>query len=76
MVLNISYKDHITNEETCKKIQAAIGEHDELLSMVRKWKLTCFGYVSKSFELAKRKEKEKEVDRRRGGKTLLKSGQG
>ena len=28
-LLNISYKDHVTNEEVRRKIQAAIGEYDE-----------------------------------------------
>ena len=27
-LLNISYKDHVTNEEVRRKIQAAIGEYD------------------------------------------------
>ena len=35
-LLNISCKDHITNEEVCRKIQATIGEYDELLAMVKK----------------------------------------
>ena len=35
-LLNISYKDHVTNEEVCRKIQAAIGEYDELLTLVKK----------------------------------------
>ena len=35
-LLNISYKDHITNEEVrVRKIQAAIGEYDELLPWSR-----------------------------------------
>ena len=29
-LLNISYKDHVTNEEVRRKIQASIGEYDEL----------------------------------------------
>ena len=33
-LLNISYKDHVTNEEVRRKIQAAIGEYDELLTLV------------------------------------------
>ena len=28
-LLNISYKDHVTNEEVRRKIRAAIGEYDE-----------------------------------------------
>ena len=35
-LLNISYKDHVTNEKVRRKIQAAIGEYDELLSLVKK----------------------------------------
>ena len=30
-LLNISYKDYVTNKEVHRKIQAAIGEYDELL---------------------------------------------
>ena len=29
-LLNVSYKDHVTNEEVRRKIQAAIGEYDDL----------------------------------------------
>ena len=35
-LLNISYKDHVTNKEVRRKIQAAIGEYDELLTLVKK----------------------------------------
>ena len=44
-LLNISHKDHVTNEEVCRKIQAAIGEYDELLTLVKKRKLRWFGHV-------------------------------
>ena len=37
-LLNISHKDHVTNEESRRKIQADIGEYDEL-TMVKKRKL-------------------------------------
>ena len=37
--LNILHKDHVTNEEVRRKIQAAIGEYDELLTLVKKRKL-------------------------------------
>ena len=47
-LLNISYKDHVTNEEVRRKIQAAIGEYDELLTLVKKRKLRWFGHVSRS----------------------------
>ena len=81
-LLNISYKDHVTNEEVRRKIQAAIGEYDELLTLVKKRRLRWFGHVSRSSGLAKtilqgtvKGKKEKEADRRRGGKTISKSGQ-
>ena len=38
-LLNISYKDHITNEIVCKKIQAAIGPYEDrpsILTTVKK----------------------------------------
>ena len=52
-LLNISYKDHVTNEEVRRKIQAAIGEYDELLTLAKKRKLRWFGNVSWSSGLAK-----------------------
>ena len=52
-LLNISYKDHVTNEEVRRKIQAAIGEYDELLTLVKKRHLRWFGHVSRSSGLAK-----------------------
>ena len=50
---NISYKDHVTNEEVRRKIQAAIEEYDQLLTLVKKRKLRWFGHVSRSSGLAK-----------------------
>ena len=38
-LVNILYKDRVSNEEVCRKIQAAIGEYDELLTLVKIWKL-------------------------------------
>ena len=43
----------MTNEEVRRKIQAAIGEYDELLTLVKKRKLRWFGHVSRSTSLAK-----------------------
>ena len=37
-LLNISYKDYVTNEEVGRQIQAANGEYDELLTLVKKRK--------------------------------------
>ena len=42
-LLNISYKDHVTNEEVRNRIQNAIGVHDDLLTMVKKRKLRWYG---------------------------------
>ena len=52
-LLNISCNDHVTNEEVLKKIHAAIGEYDKLLTLVKKLKLRWFGHVSRSSGLAK-----------------------
>ena len=35
-LLNISYKDHVTNEEVSKRILVAIREYDELPTLVKK----------------------------------------
>ena len=42
----ISYKDHVTNEEVCAKIQEAIGPHEDTLTIVKKRKLQWYGHVS------------------------------
>ena len=52
-MLPYSYKDHVINEEVPRKIHAAIGEYDELLTLVKKWKLRWFGHVSRSSGLVK-----------------------
>ena len=79
-LLNISYKDHVTNEEVRRDIQAAIGEYEELLTLVKKRKLRWFGHVTRSSGLAKiilqgTVKGKKKADRRRGGKTISKNGQ-
>ena len=51
-LLNISYKDHVTNEEVRNRIQNAIGVHDDL-TMVKKRKLGWYGYISRSSGMAK-----------------------
>ena len=38
-LMNISYKDLVNNKEVRRNIQAAIGEYDELLTLVKKRKL-------------------------------------
>ena len=52
-ILNISYKDHVTNEEVRAKIQQAIGPHGDLLTIVKRRKLQWYGHVSRSSSLAK-----------------------
>ena len=52
-LLNISYKDHVTNEEIRSRIQNAIGVHDDLLTMVKKRKLRWYGHISRSSGMAK-----------------------
>ena len=52
-LLNISYKDHVTNEKIRIKIQVAIGESDDLQTLGKKRKLRWFGHVSRSSVVAK-----------------------
>ena len=52
-LLNISYQGHVTNEDVCRKIHAVIEKYDELLILVKKWKLRWFGHISRSSSLAK-----------------------
>ena len=52
-LLNISYKDHVTNEEVRNRIQNAIGVHDDLLTIVKKRKLRWYGHISRSSGIAK-----------------------
>ena len=78
-LLNISYKDHVTNEEVRNRIQNATGVYDDLLTMVRKRKLRWYGHISRSSCMAKTllqetKEQEGEEDRRRDGKITSRNG--
>ena len=52
-ILHISYKDHVTNEEVCAKIQQTIGPHEDLLTIVKRHKLQWYGHVSHLSGLAK-----------------------
>ena len=52
-ILRISYKDPVTNEEVCAKIQQAIGPYEDLLTIVKRRKLQWYGHVSRSSGLAK-----------------------
>ena len=53
-LLHISYKDHITNEIVCTKIQTAIGSYEDLLTTVKKRKLRWYGHVTRSNGLCKK----------------------
>ena len=78
--LRISYKDHVTNEEVCAKIQQAIGPHDFLI-IVKRRKLKWYGRVCRLSSLAKtilqgtvkrvrrqgRQKKKKEVGKQHQG---------
>ena len=78
-ILHISFKDHVTNEEVCGKIQQAIGRHQNLLTTVKRRKLKWYGHVSCSSGLAKiilegtvkggrrQRQPEKEVGRQHQG---------
>ena len=52
-IIRILYKDHVTNEEVRAKIQQAIGQHEDLLTMLKRSKLQWYGHVSRSSGLAK-----------------------
>ena len=50
---HISYKDRVTNEEVRAKIQQVNGQHEDLLTIVKRPKLQWYGHVSRSSGLAK-----------------------
>ena len=52
-ILNISYKNHITNEEVRSRISTTIGAHDNLLRIVKKRMMTWYGQVTRSTGRAK-----------------------
>ena len=52
-ILRISYKDRVTNEEVCAKIQQAIGPHEDLQTILTRRNLQWYGHVSRSSGLAK-----------------------
>ena len=52
-ILRISYKDHVTSMEVRAKIQQAIGQHEDLLTIAKRRKLQWYRHVSRSSGLAK-----------------------
>ena len=67
-ILNISYKDHVTNEDVRAKIQQAIGAHEDLLMIVKRRKLQWDGHVSSSSGLAKTTLQDTVKEGRRQGR--------
>ena len=53
ILLNIIYKDNVTNEEVRNRIQNTTGVHDDLLTVVKKRKLRWYGHISRSSGMAK-----------------------
>ena len=41
----ISYKDHVTNEKVCARMQQAIQPHKDLLTIVKIFRRRWYGYV-------------------------------
>ena len=79
-ILHISYKDHVTNDEVCAKIQQATRLHKDLLTIIKRRKLvwSCFPFIrSGQNHLARHSERGKKTraGRGRGGKTTSGNGQ-
>ena len=79
-LLNISYKDHVTNEEVHNRIQNATGVHDDLLTMIKKRNSDSMATSQdplawqRQFCRGQWKEHEEEEDRRRDGKITSRNG--
>ena len=61
---NCTYKDHVINEEVRAKIQQAIGQHEDLLTIVKRRKLQWYMVMSPFIRssqnnLARHSEREK-----------------
>ena len=52
-ILRTSCKDHVTYKEVRAKIQQATGQHEDLLTIIKRCKLQWYGHVSYSSGLAK-----------------------
>ena len=77
-ILCISYKDHVTNKEVHNRIKQAIGPYEDLLTMVKRWKLKWYGHISRTSGMTKTiLQGTVRGARRRGraGRTTRKSGQ-
>ena len=52
-ILDISYKDHVTNQSVRAMVNEACGPLDDLLAIVKQRKLKWYGHVTRSSGLAK-----------------------
>ena len=52
-LLDIQYRDHITNEEVKARVGNAIGSYEDLLTSMKRLKLKWYGHVTRSSGLAK-----------------------
>ena len=51
-IFGISFRDRIQNEDIRNRVRAAIGPHDDLLSIVKTRKLRWYGHVTRATGLA------------------------
>ena len=51
-LLNIFYKEDVTNEDVRNRIQNATGVHDDFLTLVKKRKHRWYGHISRSSGMA------------------------
>ena len=52
-IFGISFRDRITNKDVRNRVRAAIGPHDDLLSIVKTRKLRWYGHVTRARGLGK-----------------------
>ena len=52
-LLNIDYRDHVTNVSVREKVTSEIGPHQELLDIVKSRKLKWFGHTTRKNGLSK-----------------------
>ena len=52
-IFGITFKDRVRNEEVRSQVTAAIGRHDDLLTIVKTRKMRWYGHVTRSAGLAK-----------------------
>ena len=77
-LLNILYKDHVPDEDVCRKIQAATGKYLRQETEIKEvWTcLKVFWHSKDNSAGHSARKKEEKVDKRRGGKIILRSGHG